>query len=218
MYTPIRTDEENIGIDRIAFGGINVYLQQHSALFRHTPWFLDRLLDRPGLLRMATQPQRQRQAGALGALDRLDARRRAWPPAEGIGKTGAMAGRDIRPDMVHLNNILLIGIAREITAGWAAGGVQSVRRRSLSGKAARAASQPSTRPAARSGAAEVAALVAMNGYYAGFMAEYLVCRAADQRDPAGAQLGRSWNATGQTSTSLPSASSPASVPKRACTS
>ena len=62
MYTPIRTDEENVSIDRVAFGGINVYLQQHSAIFRHTPWAFDRLLDRPGLLRWATQPQRQRPA------------------------------------------------------------------------------------------------------------------------------------------------------------
>jgi len=25
LYTPIRTDEENVSIDRVAFGGINVY-------------------------------------------------------------------------------------------------------------------------------------------------------------------------------------------------
>ena len=53
MYTPIRTDEENVSIDRVAFGGINVYLQQHSAVFRHTPWAIDRLLDRPATLRWA---------------------------------------------------------------------------------------------------------------------------------------------------------------------
>jgi len=32
---------------RVLYGGINVYLQQKSALFRHTPWLLDRLLDHP---------------------------------------------------------------------------------------------------------------------------------------------------------------------------
>ena len=54
MYTPLRTDEQSVSIDRIAFGGINVYLQQHSAIFRHTPWAFDHLLDSPGLLRWAT--------------------------------------------------------------------------------------------------------------------------------------------------------------------
>ena len=44
-YTPIRTDEDDVSQPRIFFGGINVYLQQNSSLFRHTPWFFDRLLD-----------------------------------------------------------------------------------------------------------------------------------------------------------------------------
>src|SRR5262249_59740860 len=50
-YTPIRTDEEDVSQKRVFFGGINVYLQQKLGLFRHTPWFLDRLLDAPPLLR-----------------------------------------------------------------------------------------------------------------------------------------------------------------------
>src|ERR1700722_9281700 len=49
-YTPIRTDEEDMSQKRVFFGGINVYLQQKSALFRHTPGGLDRLLDFRGLL------------------------------------------------------------------------------------------------------------------------------------------------------------------------
>src|SRR6202050_1207037 len=31
-YTPIRTDEADVSQNRVFFGGINVYLQQHSAL------------------------------------------------------------------------------------------------------------------------------------------------------------------------------------------
>src|SRR4051812_3436291 len=42
-YTPIRTDEEDHSQGRIFFGGINVYLEQKFSLFRHTPWFVDRL-------------------------------------------------------------------------------------------------------------------------------------------------------------------------------
>ncbi len=49
-YTPIRTDEANVSHSRVFFGGVNVFLQQKSALFRHTPWLLDRLFDSPALL------------------------------------------------------------------------------------------------------------------------------------------------------------------------
>src|SRR6185295_5737240 len=54
-YTPLRTDEESVSQDRLFFGGINVYLQQKLSLFRHTPWFVDQLLDSPALVRFATK-------------------------------------------------------------------------------------------------------------------------------------------------------------------
>ncbi len=68
MYTPIRTDEKNVSIHHIAFGGINVYLQEHFALFRHTPWFLDRLFDSPELLRWITRRSASVRPEHLGAI------------------------------------------------------------------------------------------------------------------------------------------------------
>ena len=46
-YTPTRTDEANVSLDRVFFGGVNVYLQQKLSIFRHTPWSFDKLLDNP---------------------------------------------------------------------------------------------------------------------------------------------------------------------------
>src|SRR5437867_9226586 len=51
LYTPTTTDEANVSRDRVLFGGISIYLQQHSALFRKLPRFLDRFLDAPGFIR-----------------------------------------------------------------------------------------------------------------------------------------------------------------------
>ncbi len=52
VYTPTVTDEPNMSAGRpVFFGGISVYLQQHLALFRHTPWLLDRLWDAPAVIR-----------------------------------------------------------------------------------------------------------------------------------------------------------------------
>ena len=51
VYTPTRPDEPNVSRQRVLFGGISVYLQQHSALFRKTPRFLDRLWDSPGVIK-----------------------------------------------------------------------------------------------------------------------------------------------------------------------
>src|SRR6476646_4576799 len=52
VYTPTLTDEENVSRPDVLFGGISVYLQQHSALFRKLPRFLDRLWDSPRVIGM----------------------------------------------------------------------------------------------------------------------------------------------------------------------
>src|SRR5881409_3727901 len=67
-YTPIRTDEDNVSQKRVFFGGINVYLQQKSALFRHTPWFFDRLLDSPRLVDWLSRRSSSIEVEKLGEL------------------------------------------------------------------------------------------------------------------------------------------------------
>ena len=68
LYTPMRTDEEDVSIDRVFYGAINVYLEQKSALFRHTPWLVDRLLDGKGLLDWASRKGASTDARQLGDL------------------------------------------------------------------------------------------------------------------------------------------------------
>lgn len=51
IYTPTLTDEPNVSDDRVFFGGVSVYLQQHVPLFRKTPWLLDRLWDSGAVIR-----------------------------------------------------------------------------------------------------------------------------------------------------------------------
>src|SRR5687768_8407505 len=62
VYTPTLVDEENVSTPTVLFGGISVYLQQHSALFRRTPRFLDRLWDSPWVIKALS-------TGAAGSTD-----------------------------------------------------------------------------------------------------------------------------------------------------
>src|SRR3954451_19408484 len=67
-YTPVRTDEVNVSIPRVFFGGINVYLQEKVPLFRHTPWWMDRLLDHPGLINLVSRRAGSVDPACLGDL------------------------------------------------------------------------------------------------------------------------------------------------------
>ena len=68
VYTPTRTDEPNVSRDRVLFGGISVYLQQHAALFRKTPRFLDRLWDSPSVIRAFANRAVSTDARLLGDM------------------------------------------------------------------------------------------------------------------------------------------------------
>ncbi len=68
LYTPTLTDEKNVSRERVFFGGISVYLEQHSALFRRTPRLLDRLWDSKLALRLAARSSIQTSPRMLGEL------------------------------------------------------------------------------------------------------------------------------------------------------
>ena len=68
LYTPTLTDERNVSRERVFFGGISVYLEQHSALFRRTPRLLDRLWDSKLALKLASRSSIQTSPKMLGEL------------------------------------------------------------------------------------------------------------------------------------------------------
>src|SRR3989442_11355644 len=101
-YTPIRTDEEDISLKRVFFGGINVYLQQKSAFFRHTPWIVDRLLDSPGLLRWASRFAVKTEAEDLGELTLSMLRGEHGHQKKEIRKLAHWLESETRPDIIVL--------------------------------------------------------------------------------------------------------------------
>ena len=173
MYSPIRTDEQSVSIDRVTFGGINVYLQQHSAIFRHTPWFIDRLFDQPGLLRFAMSRSASVRPEQLGELTVSMLEGELGHQRKELEKLVQWLDRTIRPDVVHINNAVLLGVVREINHRLRIPVVCS-----LSGEDVFLEKLPEpyggrARELLRQRATETAALVAMNRYYADRMAEYL---------------------------------------------
>src|SRR3954469_3909733 len=54
LYTPLRTDEQNVSIKQVFYGGLNTWLQNSIGLiFRHTPRMIDKLFDKPWMLNFA---------------------------------------------------------------------------------------------------------------------------------------------------------------------
>ncbi|MEW5982307.1 MAG: glycosyltransferase family 4 protein [Acidobacteriota bacterium] len=113
-YTPTRTDEANASEDRVFLGGINVYLQQHVALFRRTPWAFDRLLDYPPLLRMAMRFGVSVDPHRLGAMTVSMLHGPDGFQRKEIQKLVRYLADEVAPEIVTLPNSLLIGLVPAI--------------------------------------------------------------------------------------------------------
>lgn len=113
-YTPTRTDEVNVSLNRIFFGGLNVYLQQKLSLFRHTPWVFDRLLDNPSLLNGLARFSASTDARDLGMLTVSMLSAEHGYQKKELEKLVKWLQVDNQPDIVYLTNSMLVGFAREI--------------------------------------------------------------------------------------------------------
>jgi glycosyltransferase involved in cell wall biosynthesis len=177
-YTPTKTDEPNVSMPQVFLGGINVYLQHKSAIFRHTPAFVDRLFDSPRLLNWAAGFGVKTEASELGSLTVSMLQGEDGPDQKEFAKLATWLADHVRPDVVNLSNSLLIAAA------------SSIRRRlyvpivcSLSGEDLFLESlpEPSRGEALallRLRVADVDAFITFSRDYAGFMADYLQIPAA----------------------------------------
>jgi len=117
-YTPIRTDEEDVSHERVFLGGINVYLQQKSRLFRHTPRLFDRLLDIPRLLHWVSPLAQKTRTDRLGTMTISMLQGRDGHQRKEIRKLVDWLTSDFRPDVILLTNVLLSGLVPALRAAW----------------------------------------------------------------------------------------------------
>ncbi len=68
IYTPILTDEQSVSKDQLFYGGLNVYLQQSSPIFRWLPNWADQFLNSPRLVGWIAARAMGTSAKNLGAL------------------------------------------------------------------------------------------------------------------------------------------------------
>jgi glycosyltransferase involved in cell wall biosynthesis len=172
-YTPLKTDEPNVGIGRVYFGGINVYLQQKWSLFRYTPWWLDRLFDAPALLDRVSQRGISVDPSKLGEITVSMLRGEAGNQRKELEKLVHWLLNDVKPDVVHLSNSMQIGMARLLKRHCGPPVICQLSGEDLFLEKLPSPYFEAARQQLRERAAEVDAFVALNGYYADFMADYL---------------------------------------------
>jgi len=116
LYLPLLADEPNVCSSDVPifFGGINVYLQQKSALFRKTPRWIDRIFDAPKLLKWAAGKAGMTNAEDLWQTTLSMLRGEEGNQVKELDRLVAWLSSKEPPDVVHFSNALLLGMARRI--------------------------------------------------------------------------------------------------------
>jgi glycosyltransferase involved in cell wall biosynthesis len=115
LYLPLTLDEEDQSAGTpLFFGGISVYLEQKSPLFRGAPGWLHDLFASRRLLQWAAGKAAKTRAADLGELTLSMLRGEAGNQARELEALITWLKTQPKPDVLCLSNALLIGMARRL--------------------------------------------------------------------------------------------------------
>jgi glycosyltransferase involved in cell wall biosynthesis len=111
LYTPLLTDEANVTRPNVLFGGISVYLQQHSPFFRRTPRFIDRLIDAPRVISTFADRSVSTDPKLLGDLTISMLEGSDGVLRKEFDKLLEWVAGEPKPEIVSITNSMLLGLA-----------------------------------------------------------------------------------------------------------
>src|SRR5260370_2275598 len=115
LYLPLTLDESDQSADTpIFYSGINVYLEQKSALFREAPSWFHNLLTSRSLLKWAAGKAAGTRAADLGEITLSMLRGEEGNQARELDDLIAWLKTQPKPDLICLSNALLIGMVHQL--------------------------------------------------------------------------------------------------------
>lgn len=115
LYLPPDETNEGTGIDKdVFFGAISMYLREKVPFLRNMPVFLDKIFDSAPLLRLAARRAGTTRTEGLEDMTlNMIKGENAFPEKE-LQRLVNYLTRDGKPDIIHLSNALIIGLARRL--------------------------------------------------------------------------------------------------------
>ena len=173
VYTPTRTDETNVSRHAVLFGGISVYLQQYFPLFRRTPRFLDRLWDSPTVIDLFAGRAVSNDPKLLGDLTVSMLTGESGVLHKEFRKLTDWLRHEPPPDVVNLPNSLLISMAAPLRKTFGAPVTCTLQGEELFIDGLVSPYRERALELIRKQVPAIDRFIAVSGYAARFMAEYL---------------------------------------------
>ncbi|MSO63332.1 MAG: glycosyltransferase family 1 protein [Acidobacteria bacterium] len=174
FYTPTLTDEENVSRQqRVFFGGISVFLEQHSSLFRKAPRFLDRMVDAPAVIKAFTSGSISVDPKQLGALTVSTLKGEEGHQKKEIEKLLEFLRDQPKPDIANIPYALLISLAAPLKRALGCPVVVTLQGEDLFLDGLPEPFRTEALALVRAQVPSVDLFIAVSEYYARFMQDYL---------------------------------------------
>ncbi|MBK7132574.1 MAG: glycosyltransferase family 4 protein [Bacteroidales bacterium] len=115
LYLPPEDDVVESGMDKnVFFGAISMYLREKVPFLKNMPVFFDKIVDSGPMLRMAAKRAGTTSSEGLEDMTlNMIKGENAFPEKE-LQRLVDYLCRDGKPDVIHLSNALIIGLARQL--------------------------------------------------------------------------------------------------------
>ncbi len=115
IYLPHNIDGKGImGDTPVFYGAINVFLKEKIPFYRHAPLWLERMLDSESLLQMAAKKAGSTRANGLEEMTLSMLEGENGRQATELDHLISYLEKELKPDVVHLSNALLLGLAKRL--------------------------------------------------------------------------------------------------------
>ncbi len=114
MYLPLFSDEQDANNIPLFYGAISIYLKQLYPFLRKAPAWFDRGLNSKPMLRLAARMSGSTRAKGLGELTVSMLMGEHGEQREELDRMVSWIAEHCQPDVIHLSNALLLGLAGRI--------------------------------------------------------------------------------------------------------
>ena len=115
LYLPPDGTGSETGLDKkVFFGAISMYLREKVPIFRNMPVFIEKLVDSSPMLKMAARRAGTTRTEGLEEMTLNMIKGENAFPAKELQRLVDYLTRDGKPDIIHLSNALIIGLARRL--------------------------------------------------------------------------------------------------------
>jgi glycosyltransferase involved in cell wall biosynthesis len=115
LYLPPDDTTRETGLDKkVFFGAISMYMREKIPLLKNMPAFLDKIFDSAPMLKMAAKRAGTTRTEGLEDMTLNMIRGENAFPEKELQRLVDYLNKDGKPDIIHLSNALIIGLARRL--------------------------------------------------------------------------------------------------------